>query len=168
MRRAIKKRNNIIAFLALIISLTITHSEIISNISSMINGIFPIAMSICKSNPTICDTFSKSIIASTASSTLVIPKKDSLRTERSKWEIIHDMLKVLTEDTKPRKTRIMQRACLDWRNFQRYFNFLSEENFIAECNNPKEGRYELTDSGYELLKRLKNVDEILNSQMQKF
>ncbi len=81
--------------------------------------------------------------------------------ERSKWEIVHDMLKVLTEDNKPKKTRIMQRACLDWRNFQRYFNFLTEENFIVEINNLEKGSYELTEKGYELLNRLKNVDDMI-------
>jgi len=118
-------------------------------------------MDIWKVNLTMDNTLSKSIIASTVSSTLVISQKESLRKERSKWEIIHDMLKVLTEDNKPKKTRIMQRACLDWRNFQRYFKFLTEENFIVEINNPEKGSYELTDKGHELLNRLKYVDDML-------
>ena len=83
------------------------------------------------------------------------------RTERSKWEIIQDVLTVLTEDKKSKKTRIMQRACLDWRNFQRYFNFLLEEGFIKECDNPEQGVYELTDNGKELFNRLEVVGEML-------
>ena len=112
----------------------------------------------------IASTTSKSIMAGNVSST-VISQKDSLRKERSKWEIIHDMLKVLTEGNKPKKTRIMQRACLDWRNFQRYFKFLTEENFIVEINNPEKGSYELTEKGHELLNRLKYVDDILKSEI---
>ena len=179
MKKKFNKRDTIIAALSgSIISSTITKQiGLISDIWSTMKGIFEIAINICKANLTIDPKISKSmnaitaitvITAITASSILLIPKKDSLRKERSKWEIIQDMLKVLTEDKKPKKTRIMQRACLDWRNFQRYFNFLLEEKFITECDNPGDGRYELTNSGYELLKRLKNVDEILNSQTQEF
>ena len=83
------------------------------------------------------------------------------RKERSRWEIIEDMLTVLRENGKAKKTRIMQRSCLDWRNFQRYFQFLLEEGFITECNNPDIGNYRLTDKGIELLKRLQVVSEML-------
>ena len=82
-----------------------------------------------------------------------------VRTERSKWEIIQDMLTVLTEDKKSKKTRIMQRAYLDWRNFRKYFNLLLEKGFIAESNSAA-GSYEITEKGLELLERLRNVEEI--------
>lgn len=85
-----------------------------------------------------------------------------VRIERSRWEIIRDMLTVLTEDKKSKKTRIMQRACLDWRNFKRYFNFLLEEGFVTKCDNPEPDSYELTDNGRELLKRIKIVGEMLH------
>ncbi len=85
-----------------------------------------------------------------------------VRTERSRWEIIRDMLTVLTEDKKSKKTRIMQRAYLDWRNFKRYFNFLLEEGFITKCDNSELENYELTERGKELLKRLKIVGEMLH------
>ncbi len=54
----------------------------------------------------------------------------------------------------------MQRACLDWRNFQRYYGFLTEENLLTKCN-PEKDCFELTEKGKDLLKRLKEVDEIL-------
>jgi len=82
-----------------------------------------------------------------------------MRKERSRWEIIEDMLSVLMEEKRIKKTRLMQRACLNWRDLQRYFDFLVEESFIAECGNP--GGYELTERGKELLKRLRDVDDIL-------
>ncbi len=84
-----------------------------------------------------------------------------MRKERSRWEIIEDMLKVLIEEKKMKKTRIMQRACLNWRDLQKYFDFLLEEGFITECMNPGKGNYEISEKGRELLKRLKNVEEIL-------
>ena len=91
---------------------------------------------------------------------MIYQKDSGMRKERSKWEIIHDLLKVLTEEKKPKKTRIMQRSYLDWRNFQRYFIFLTEENFIAECDTPENGCYELTGKGQELYHRLKFINDM--------
>ncbi len=83
---------------------------------------------------------SKFIVASASPGTILIYQKNKdstgMRKGRSRWEIIEDMLKVLTEEKAMKKTRIMQRACLNWRDLQKYFDFLIEENFIAECNNP--------------------------------
>lgn len=83
-----------------------------------------------------------------------------LRRERSRWEIIHDILAVALEEKKAKKTRIMQKACLDWRNFKRYYGFLIEENLLAKCNSDKDC-FELTEKGNDLLDRLKEVDEVL-------
>jgi predicted transcriptional regulator len=82
-----------------------------------------------------------------------------VRKDRSRWEIVQALLKVIKEENKVKKTRIMQRAYLDWRNFRRYFDFLLEEGFIANCNS---NCYELTKRGEELMRRLDQVDEILN------
>ena len=85
---------------------------------------------------------------------------------RSKWEIIADILKVIQEEEKVKKTRIMQRAYLDWRNFQRYFDFLLAEGFIARCN-PIPEYYEITENGRNLSEKLKGVAEMLdNSQIK--
>jgi predicted transcriptional regulator len=78
---------------------------------------------------------------------------------RSRWEIIMDMLKAIHEENKARKTRIMQRAYLDWRNFERYLDFLLAEGFITKCE--PDTYYELTVKGKEMLRRLKEVDEML-------
>jgi predicted transcriptional regulator len=80
---------------------------------------------------------------------------------RSKWEIISDILKVMQEEGKVKKTRIMQRAYLDWRNFQRYFDLLLVEGFITKCN-PNPEHYEITEKGRNLSKRLKDVAVILD------
>lgn len=86
----------------------------------------------------------------------------NLRKGRSRWEIVQDLLKVTREEKKGKKTRIMQKAYLDWRNFQRYFSFLLEEGFITNCDT---NCYELTKRGEELIRRLDQVDEMLNGKV---
>ncbi|MCD4767166.1 MAG: winged helix-turn-helix domain-containing protein [Methanosarcinales archaeon] len=81
--------------------------------------------------------------------------------DRSRWEIILDILHVIKKDEKIKKTRLMQKAYLDWRNFKKYFDYLLEENFISESN-PDSGSFSLTENGVELLDRLKKVNELLN------
>ncbi|CAG0994276.1 MAG: hypothetical protein OIN86_00820 [Candidatus Methanoperedens sp.] len=87
---------------------------------------------------------------------------DILRKDRSRWEIVQDLLKVTKEEKKVKKTRIMQGAYLDWRNFQRYFVFLLEEGLIENCDS---NCYEITKRGEELIRRLDQVDEILNRKV---
>ena len=80
---------------------------------------------------------------------------------RSKWEIISDILKAMQEERKVKKTRMMQSAYLDWRNFQRYFDLLLLEGFITKCN-PDPEYYEITEKGRNLSMRLKDVAGLLN------
>ncbi len=80
---------------------------------------------------------------------------------RSRWVIIADILKVLLEEKKSTKTRIMQRAYIDWRIFKKYFEFLLEEGFIAKTNELEPETYNIAEKGIELLKRLKHVDEMM-------
>lgn len=82
---------------------------------------------------------------------------------RSRWEIILDILKVTSEgEGRAKKTRIMQYAYLDWRNFQRHFGFLQENEFIGDHNDPKEGTsYYLTEKGIDLMGRLNAVQKML-------
>jgi len=70
--------------------------------------------------------------------------------ERSKWEIILDILEVIRAEQKAKKTRIMYMAYLDWRNFTRHFNFLLEEGHIMKCN-PDNECYKLTLMSRDLL-----------------
>ncbi len=79
--------------------------------------------------------------------------------KRSRWELIYDVLKVTYEEKNSKKTRIMQRAYLDWRNFQKYFELLIDKGFIAKCNGIPDN-YEITEKGLKLLERLRKVDEI--------
>jgi predicted transcriptional regulator len=84
---------------------------------------------------------------------------------RSRWEIILDTLRGITEEGGvAKKTRIMQKAYLDWRNFKKYFNFLLEHDFIEEVEK-NAGRtnseYRLTDKGKEILQKLVEIERLL-------
>jgi predicted transcriptional regulator len=79
---------------------------------------------------------------------------------RSKWEIIIDVLEVIRVEENAKKTRIMYKANLDWRTFQKYYNFLIEEGLMVECN-PENDCYMLTEIGKKLLQKLMEVDEVL-------
>jgi predicted transcriptional regulator len=83
-----------------------------------------------------------------------------MSSDRSKWEIILDILEVIRTEEKVKKTRIMYNAYLDWKNFMRYFNFLLEKGCIMKCN-PDNECYKLTENGDNLLKKLKEVQKIL-------
>ena len=90
-----------------------------------------------------------------------------MKKDRNRWEIILDILKVTKEEKKVKKTRIMHKANLDWKNFQRYYNFLIEEGLIAKCN-PENDCYMLTENGGNLLNKLKEVDEVLRDGHRNF
>jgi len=85
----------------------------------------------------------------------------AMKKERNRWEIILDILKVTKEEKKVKKTRIMQRANLDWRNFKKYFNYLQADGFITKCY-PDPDCYELTEKGKNLLQKLKEVAELID------
>lgn len=85
----------------------------------------------------------------------------------SRWEIVLGILRGISEEEKEsegkaKKTRFMQMAYLDVRNFQRYFDFLLEQGFVARSNSLEEGMsYELTEKGKDLLRILMEVEDIL-------
>jgi predicted transcriptional regulator len=150
----------------LLIGSAITNSEMVSAMSSIITKAFEIGIGMWQNNITIDPDTSKFIVASASPGTILIYQKnrenEGVRKERSRFEIIEDMLAVLTEEKSVKKTRIMQRAYLNWRGLQKYFDFLVEENLIVESNNLGTGSYAITEKGKELLKRLKDVKEILS------
>jgi predicted transcriptional regulator len=82
-----------------------------------------------------------------------------VQSKRSRWELIYDVLKVTYEEKKSKKTRIMQRAYLDWRNFKRYFELLIDKGFITKCTSIPDN-YEITEKGMKLLESFRKVDEI--------
>ncbi len=81
-----------------------------------------------------------------------------MKKERSRYEIILDILKVIREEGKAKKSRIMQKAYVDRTNFKRYFDFLQAEGFMTNCN-PDPDCYELTAKGKNLLQILRGVSE---------
>lgn len=58
-----------------------------------------------------------------------------------------------------KKTHIMYAANLNWKQLSRYLGFLEGRGFIR---NSKEGGYELTDKGVELLKVCKELRRLLS------
>ena len=89
------------------------------------------------------------------------------RESRGRWEILRDILlamkREMANEGTVKKTRVMQRAHLDWRTFQKHFNFLLEQGFIA-CitdESAEEERYLITERGEDLLRKLEDVRRIL-------
>ncbi len=82
---------------------------------------------------------------------------------RSRWDIILDILEVIAiAENRAKKTRIMKKAYLDWRNFQRHFGFLIEGDFIEQIEDPSRGTvYGLTERGKDLKSKLKDVGAIV-------
>jgi len=85
---------------------------------------------------------------------------------RGKWEIISDILNAMNEEIRrrgyARKTRVMQKAFLDWRTFQKYFDFLIEQKFIEVNSNDK--KYRITDKGLELLRNLREIRRFMHDK----
>jgi len=79
---------------------------------------------------------------------------------RSEWEIILDILSATSKNKNTKKTRIMQNAYLQWKNFDKYFTYLIEKGLV-EKKSSDEDSYELTEKGDELLGILNRVNEIL-------
>ena len=89
---------------------------------------------------------------------------------RSRWEIIYDILQETSEEEKrgegkAKKTPIMQRAYLDWRNFQRHFEFLMEQGFI-DCVEG-ENCYYLTEKGNDLRNQLRDLKNMVQQPTTK-
>ncbi len=63
--------------------------------------------------------------------------KSILKKERSRWDIIMEMLRLTQEVHGTKKTQIMHNEFIDWRIFDKYFHFLLNEGFIAKCNPEK-------------------------------
>ena len=88
------------------------------------------------------------------------------REARGRWEILMDILLAMKREMSNEgavKTRVMQKAHLDWRTFQKHFNFLLEQGFIV-CitdESAEEERYLITERGEDLLRKLEDVRRIL-------
>ena len=88
------------------------------------------------------------------------------RESRGRWEILRDILlamkREMANEGTVKKTRVMQKAHLDWRTFQKHFNFLLEQGFIACITDESaEERYLITERGEDLLRKLEDVRRIL-------
>ncbi len=84
-------------------------------------------------------------------------------TQRSRWELISDILGVISDEgRRAKKTRIMKKAYLDWWSFEKYFANLIKRGFVEKIDDPALGTiYALTERGKELQGKLKDVKVIL-------
>lgn len=81
---------------------------------------------------------------------------------RSRWDILLDILKVISEEEGVKKTRIMQKTNLDWRSFKKYFDFLVDHSFLRVGDElGKRKSYKLTKKGRNLLVELQEVTEMI-------
>jgi predicted transcriptional regulator len=81
--------------------------------------------------------------------------------ERTRHEIIQDMLLVALEERSVSKTRIMQKAHLNPRSFQRYFQFLLESEYlIASTHHPD--RYQISETGKVVIHTLREANRLVN------
>lgn len=71
-----------------------------------------------------------------------------------------DILSATDKNKNTKKTRIMQSAYLQWKNFDKYFTYLIEKELVVKKKSDEEN-YELTKKGDELLGILNKVDIIL-------
>jgi len=53
----------------------------------------------------------------------------------------------------------MHKAYIDWKNFNKHFEFLIKENLIYRT---EENKYILTNEGKVLLKKLEDINGVLN------
>lgn len=87
-----------------------------------------------------------------------------MKQDRNRWEIIRDILKATMSDNKVKKTRILQKAYLDWRTFNRYFDYLNDEGFIKKYkpNGTEEECYMITDKGNSFINKLKELEDVIS------
>ena len=83
---------------------------------------------------------------------------------RNRWDIFLDILEEIAKSKNmAKKTRIMKKAYLDWRNFQRHFGFLIEGDFIEQIEDPSRGTvYGLTERGNDLKSKLEDLGTIVS------
>ncbi|VVB96548.1 Winged helix-turn-helix [uncultured archaeon] len=84
-----------------------------------------------------------------------------LKKGRSRWDIILEILKMNQEANGTKNIHVLQDGFIDWRIFDKCFNFLLNEGFIVKCNPEK--NYYLTKKGRELLEGLKEINELLGN-----
>ncbi len=64
------------------------------------------------------------------------------------------------EEENAKKTRIMQKSYLNLVTISKYFEFMLNRGFMVKCN-PETGCYKVTEKGKNLLRRLKELDELM-------
>lgn len=81
---------------------------------------------------------------------------------RSELEIKMDVLQVVSQGI-DRPTQIMYKANLSWVALQECLKSLVAKSFITEENQGSRRRYELTQSGYEIMRTFQKVLEAMGA-----
>lgn len=85
-------------------------------------------------------------------------------TKRDKLEVIHDILKVISEkDGKIRPTHILYKANLSHQMLDEYIKELTLKEFLIELPLNKGKTYKLTTKGFNYLNQYKLIKEFTNS-----
>ena len=84
---------------------------------------------------------------------------------RDRWEIILDILEVISEKGREVKTNIIERANLDWRNSKGYFDSLLKNGFIEKKGAGKTF-YKITKKGKKFKRDIQKVEEYLKERQE--
>jgi predicted transcriptional regulator len=93
---------------------------------------------------------------------LVQNKKQSSNTHRGRLDIIADILEASHSGTK--KTYLMYRCNLSFRQLRYYLDFLLKEKFlwvVNEDGNANSGMFRITDKGKKFLKAYENLRALM-------
>jgi predicted transcriptional regulator len=93
---------------------------------------------------------------------LVQNKKQSSNTHRGRLDIIADILEASHNGTK--KTYLMYRCNLSFRQLRYYLDFLLKEKFLWAVNedgNANSGMFRITDKGKKFLKAYENLRALM-------
>ena len=80
--------------------------------------------------------------------------------ERTRHEIIQEMLHVTLQEQMISKTRMMQQAYINPNSFQRYFRYMLGNGYIVRCKQKTE-KYMVTDAGRSLFEKLQEMNPLI-------
>ncbi len=87
-----------------------------------------------------------------------------IKNERGRWDIILEMLKATQMENDPENRHSLHEEFINLKNFDKYFEFLQSEGFIAEFN--PGNNYYLTKKGKDLLEGLNKINNILGDNAE--
>ncbi len=97
-------------------------------------------------------------VGSTFCFTMQITIED-LQIRRNRWDVMSDILEEISWEGR------VQKANLDWKSINRYFDFLMDNGFLDVGDEPGKGEsYKLTEKGQDLLLKLQTLAEMIRGR----